>query len=265
MPQAIQTLPINEQRALRSWFSQQGPFWDDSRHHTSDDYLEFDGSVVTDTAVGEAAWCRLNKIDQDLISIAPSSWEISPIPVKWISRTEVRDIRVPNFWEPTSFESAIRDLPIVMDSWEQLGTVAVAQCPLLTFSDDSFSTLSGHPFVSGAAHRLLAILRILDQFKSCFDTNGSRTPEGHELYQNFFTGVKGEGGRGATFSDSSDTEKAEFGKEMTFAHPNDPTLRLFCTWHGKIQTPPLRVHFTWPVKANEPLYVVYVGQKLTKR
>ena len=51
---------------------------------------------------------------------------------------------------------------------------------------------------------------------------------------------------------------------MTFKHPTDASKTLFCPWHGKVQTPQLRVHFSWPVRADEPLYIVYVGPKITK-
>ncbi len=110
-----------------------------------------------------------------------------------------------------------------------------------------------------------AVLEILNRFKVCFDEKGQRTAEGNTIYQDFFTGKKEGGGHGAMFSDSSDSEKNEFGKELTFNHPGAPTQTLFCPWHGKVQTPQLRVHFSDPIRANEPLYVVYVGPKLTKR
>ena len=51
----------------------------------------------------------------------------------------------------------------------------------------------------------------------------------------------------------------------TWLRGDDPTKTLFCPWHGKVQTPQLRVHFSYPIRANEPLYIVYVGPKLTKR
>lgn len=86
-----------------------------------------------------------------------------------------------------------------------------------------------------------------------------------EIYRNFFTGKKGGGGRGALFSDSSDDEKIKFETEMRFKHPAEVNKTLFCPWHGKVQTPPLRIHFSWPVRADDPLYVVYVGPKITKR
>ncbi|MBN1960904.1 MAG: hypothetical protein JW841_08150, partial [Deltaproteobacteria bacterium] len=85
------------------------------------------------------------------------------------------------------------------------------------------------------------------------------------IYQDFFTGKKGGGGRGALFSDSSDEEKNEFKNALTFNHPQKPHVKIFCPWHGKVQTPKYRIHFSWPVRVNEPLYVVYIGEKLTKR
>jgi len=133
------------------------------------------------------------------------------------------------------------------------------------FSEDAFAPLKGHPFVHGAAHRLIALFQILNRFKACHDDQGKRTKEGHELYQNFFTGKKGGGGKGALFKDSSDGEKSDFKAEMTFTHPHRPGQQLFCPWHGSTQTPQLRIHFSWPVKSDEPVYIVYVGPKITKR
>jgi hypothetical protein len=67
------------------------------------------------------------------------------------------------------------------------------------------------------------------------------------------------------FSDSSDTEKLDFRNELTFRHPDQPGRSLFCPWHGKVRHLELRVHYTWSGRAGEPLYVVYVGPKITKR
>lgn len=266
MPQAVQSLNINEQRALRSWMSQAGPFWEDARVHSPDEWLELDGSIVTDTAIGEAAWCGLHSIERELISASPSNWLVSPLSVEWISSSGERHIvGVRNHWEPFRLEEYLQAAPTAINSWKQLGTCAIARCPLLTFSNDAFTPLDGHPFSSSAAERVLSLLCTLNRFKSCFDANGERTAEGHEIYQDFFTGVKEGGGRGAMFSDSSDGEKDEFRKQLTFKHPGDVAQTLFCTWHGKVQTPQLRVHFSWPVRSNEPFYIVYAGPKLTKR
>lgn len=266
MPQAIRALTVNEQRALRSWITQNGPFWEDTRSHGADDYLELnDGRIVTDTAAGEVAWCRINGIERELVSLMPSDWQYSPLPVTWTAPHAKKNIDVVNHWDPITLEAILQTAPIAISSWRQLAELTVARCPLLTFATDAFHPLNGHPFVSGAAQRLLAILDILNRFKSCFDVDGQRTPEGHKIYQDYFTGLKGGGGHGATFTDSSDSEKIEFKKRLTFEHPRRAGESLFCPWHGKVQTPQLRAHFSWPVRADEPLYVVYVGPKLTKQ
>lgn len=115
---------------------------------------------------------------------------------------------------------------------------------------------------------MVVLFDVLNRMKQCFDDEGGRTVEGHRLYRDFFTGKKGDGGRGAAFSDSSDGEKQAFASELTFpnpADPADPADSLFCTWHGKVQTPQLRVHFSHPIRNEDPLYVVYVGPKITRR
>jgi hypothetical protein len=79
------------------------------------------------------------------------------------------------------------------------------------------------------------------------------------LYQEYFTGKK------AWFTDSSDSEKNRFKSQLTFKHPDVAGEDLICTWHGKVKSPQIRLHFSWPVSADTPLYVVYVGPKITKK
>lgn len=266
MQQAIQVLTRDQQRLLRSWITQNGPFWEDTRNHSADDYLELNGDVVTDTAVGEAAWCRFNGIERELVSLTPSNWLFTPMQVRWMSGSDEQKITdVMNHWDPSSLEAILKVAPTPITSWQQLAGLTNARWSLLTFAADAFSFLDGHPFSSSAAQRLLAILDILNRFKSCFDKESQRTVEGHEIYQNYFTGKKEGGGHGATFTDSSESEKTKFKNELTFKHPEDASKTIFCPWHGKVQTPQLRVHFSWPVRVDEPLYIVYVGQKRTKQ
>ncbi len=266
MPRAVQALTLEERRVLMQWLTQHGPFWEDSRNHRPDDWLECRGSIVTDTAAGEAAWCSLNGIERALVSLMPSDWQFSPVAIDWVLSTgERKTVDVANHWDTAAIESVLQAAAPPLASWAQLEALVTAQCTQLTFVSGAFAPLNGHPFVSGAALRLVFILKTLNRFKSCFDLEGQRTTEGHEIYHDFFTGKKGEGGRGALFSDSSDDEKRKFETEMTFEHPADSSRTLFCPWHGKVQTPPLRVHFSSPVRADEPLYVVHVGPKLTKR
>ena len=260
MPQAVQALSSDKCRALMQWLTRRGPFWEDVRQHSGEnDLLEYNGEFVTDTAIGEAAYCLIHGIGRGLVSLEPSSWLISPLSVNWHDNGHVRTVEVLNYWDQDRVEAALESAPVPLGAWKDLEAVARMRCPNLTFAKDSFDPLNGHPFGKGAAEHLLLRLNVLHVMKNCFNERGERTPEGHALYQQHFTGDK------AWFSDSSDTEKVQFESDLTFVHPTKAGERLFCTWHGKVKTPQLRIHFSWPIRASEPLYIVYVGPKITKR
>lgn len=260
MPQAIQALGVNERQALMQWLGRHGPFWEDIRTHGPDDYLECRGNVVTDSAVGEAAFCCFHGMGRHLVSLIPSLWQFSPVSVSWIEDSAVeRTIEVVNHWDPDSLEVALQAAPVPIASWQHLEKVCASRYPNLTFFSNSFEELLGYPFFPSAAERILVLLETLSRFKGCHDEHGQRTPEGQRLYQDHFTGDK------AWFSDSSDSEKRDFRTELTFRHPTAEREPLFCSWHGKVKTPQIRIHFSWPIRANEPLYVAYVGPKRTKR
>jgi hypothetical protein len=266
MQEVANSLSIDERRVLMRWLTQEGPFWEDVRVHTADDWMEWNGEIVTDTALGEAALCCLYGIDRRLVSFAPSNWEFSPVAVSHVIDSDIRRaVEVVNYWDPDIVERDLRGAPRQLASWQNLAVEARNRFATIKMGDDAFEPLSGCPFSLSAARRILSILEILDRFAQCFDVQGERSREGHEVYRDFFTGKKGDGGRGALFSDSSDDEKAKFATEMSFRHPENRSNKLFCPWHGKIQTPPLRVHFSWPVRSGEVLYVMYVGPKITKR
>lgn len=74
MPQALGVFTRDERGALTGWLHRLGPFWEEIRRHDGDQYLECDGEIVTDTAVGEAGYCCMNGIDSRLVSFTPSSW-----------------------------------------------------------------------------------------------------------------------------------------------------------------------------------------------
>jgi hypothetical protein len=260
MPSAIQALGVDVRRALMQWLTRQGPFWEDIRLHGRDDYLECRGEVVTDSAVGEAAYCSFHGFERHLVSLVPSSWQLTPVPVTWVTDADaVRAVEIDNHWDPDRLEAVLQRAPVPLESWKHLARVATTRCPGLTFASDSFEPLDGHPFGPGPAERILVLLEKLHTFKGCCDEQGRRTPEGQRLYQDHFTGDK------AWFSDSSDSDKQDFRAKLTFRHPTAEGEFLFCPWHGKVKTPQFRIHFSWPVSADQPLYVVYVGPKITKR
>ena len=262
LQRVIGALPRDEQRAVMWWLTRGGPFWWSDRKHGEDDYLESQGAVVTDSAIAEAAWKALQDVECGLMSFSPSDWNQSPIEVIWRREAEGFDdenVAVENFWTVDGLgEKLGRAIPPIQ-SWTQLQQVSVRDCRRLTFGEECFSPLRGLPFRSSAASRILVLLRILDRFAGAFRADGSRSSEGHRIYQDHFMGDT------AVFSDSSSTEKRDFGRQLSFPHPAHPDQTLPCTWHGKVRTMTLRMHFSWPVRRDQPVYVMYIGQKITRR
>ena len=261
MQQAIGNLGARSQRrAVMAWLGKAGPFWDDLRQHGEDDWLEFGGDLVTDTAVGEAAFRTLHGAECGLISFSPSRWERTPVGVTWCREAiEDRSAKVANCWNDATLESALRDNAPPLRSWADLRKASTSRFARLRFAEDCFAPLGGVPFARNSAGRLLVLLDILERLSGAFDESGARTEEGHRLYRDHFTGDR------ALFSDSSDFEKREFRRELTFAHPEERANSLFCPWHGKVPHQTLRLHFSWPVRAGRPVHVVYAGPKITKR
>ena len=262
MRQALGWLDKDEQRAATSWLTRNGPFWDDERRHSPDDWLECQEEVVTDSAVGEAAYRKLHSVESGLISLAQTNWNFSPVEVIWRRKDEGLDDQntaLENWWDTAVLEGSLQTAPLPIRTWDDLQSVSVKRYQRLTFADDCFGPLEGIPFVKSSMERILELLGTLDQYANAFSEGGELTSEGKRIHQNFFTG------KNALFSDSSDTEKSKFRNELTFKHPGDPGKSLFCPWHGKERRKVLRLHFSWPIRFREPVYVVYVGPKITRK
>ena len=120
--------------------------------------MECNGNVVTDTAIGEAAYCCFYGSLHDLVSFLPSDWNYSPIRVNWIRNGDNNcDLIIDNHWTEEELERTLSSVSMPIMSWDQLATVAVERCPDLTFSDTAFAKLEGFPFAYSAAQRLLFI------------------------------------------------------------------------------------------------------------
>ena len=256
---ALQKFTRDEKASLLVWLTKHGPFWEDDIRHGPDDYLECRDQIVTEKALGEAAY-RSAKFGDDLrlVSFAPSDWEYSPIVVQ-MATDVTADVEVPNYWQLSVLKAALQQAEPPIASWEQMEAVARSRFSLLTFSTDCFSHLKGQSFATGATVQILRRLDVLNQLMGAVDDNGQRTSKGHSLYQKHFTGDR------AWFSDSSDTEKREFRRQLQFRHPERPGEYLFCPWHGKVNNPRLRIHFARPERLGAPLFVTYVGPKRTLR
>ena len=262
MQQALNRLSADERRSAILWLSRGGPFWDDLRRHGDDDWLECRGDIVTDTAIGEAAFRTLHGVECALISITPSDWDYSPVDVIWRREADSLDDRttaLQNWRDAAALEEGLRESSTPIRSWDDLREISADRFESLMFAGDCFEPLIGVPFARSAVERFLVLLGILDRFARAFDAAGTRTPEGQQIYRDYFTGDR------APFSDSSESEKREFRKELTFADPDDHEKSLFCTWHGKVSRSTLRLHFSWPIVSGEPVHVVYAGPKITRR
>ncbi len=254
-------LPPQQLSAVLSWLSKDGPFWDDERAHSADSWLQRDAhTLVTDTAVGEAAWKTHQGEMAELVSFKPSSWAYSPVRVTCHQELELAlwHCDIPNHLELDTVRAAIQSRRAPMKTWADLQLYAMADCPHLVFSQQAFERLFSEPFAAGPAQQLLERLAVLDDLKRSCGPEGF-TPQAQQRYQNHFFGDK------SWFSDSSVSEKREFEKELTFWHPLKAGEKVFAPWHGKVKTPQLRIHFTFPITDSEPLLVLYVGPKITKR
>ncbi|MDH5517788.1 MAG: hypothetical protein OEY36_08215 [Gammaproteobacteria bacterium] len=259
MQQLVQRFDNNKKLALLQWLTRQGPYWEDSREHASDDYLEYGDEIVTDTAIGEAASRCYKGNDSCVVSMIPSRWNSSPLQICWHhSDGDKQQVNVKNYFVAELFEEDLRSLSETVESWRQLEAVCRERFMEISFSIDAFDPLLGHPFLHSVAKQIIERLEVLKRLRLSFDILGNRTSEGHRLYQDYFTG------KNAWFSGSSDNEKNDFKSELTFKHPGLVGESIFCPMHGKVKTTQTRIHFSWPIQCDSILYVVYIGPKITK-
>jgi hypothetical protein len=156
--------------------------------------------------------------------------------VRWEASPPGEPIPVPNHWRVETVRASLdANATSIINSWTSLEEYARSVYGSLTFGNDAFRPLHGHPFVPGASERIQVLLNVLNTLKGCFDDEGKRTQAGHDLYVLHFTGGK------ALFTDSSDAEKENFNNELHFPHPQGDG-QLFCPWHGKVKTPQIRIH-----------------------
>ena len=263
MRQAIGKFGKNEQRVAMFRLTRGGSFWDDLRRHEGDDWMENEGGdIVTDSAVGEAAFRTLHGVRTDLVSVRPSDWDYPLVRILWrrnVGGLQDQDIDIQNWRDAIDLESSLRSVPSSVLSWFDLGNVSRKRYQRLVFADNCFEPLEGVPFSKSSADRIIFLLGVLDSLTGAFDDAGIRTSEGNQIYQEYFTGDN------ALFSDSSDTEKRNFEERLTFPHPDNREEFLFCPWHGKERQNIIRLHFSWPIRAGKPVYVVYAGPKITKK
>lgn len=248
---------------VKLWVSTRGPFWDDSpKKHDSGEYFAYgdDDDIVTDCSLGEAAYrCACNQ-QAAVVSFTPSKFvPIDPLTVYWHhSNTHPTVIEIHNFWEPENLARYLQNSRTPHQSWETFMAYVQTDFEHLTFLDTLMNTLQNVPFSDTVAGHIVERLNVLNTLKTCIDEQDHLTSDGLEIIQKHFHGEN------AWFSDESATNKCAFKKALTFKKPDGSDL--FCPYHGKIRGElQFRIHFSWPIRHDEPLYIAYIGPKITKK
>lgn len=251
---ALSSLTHDQRMSVMSWMTTMGPFWSDDTQHFGDDEFFVKGANIVGSALAEASYyCYLDE-KASSISFCPSSWNYSPIVVK----IGTHDQSVDNFWEEDTVSTHLMSTLPEPCSWEMLESNSRTCFSKIIFLDDAFSYLNREPFSKHVATEISHLLRILNFLKSNFDDNGQPTETWKKIYRDYFATSS------PRFSDSSDTEKAKFKSELCFRNPVTKQMDMFCPWHGKIHSPQIRIHFTYPINAKDDLFVAYIGPKITK-
>ena len=254
---------------ILTWFNKAGPFWDNPPQHDPGEYFQCNEIVVTETALAEAAMCSWleDAAETDTVSMLPSSFPVDPLRVDWLRSPKVDlDFSIRNHTQTGSLPARLQALEKPVQNWPDLINLLKQKCPNLLISPDIVKQLGlcFYPNVARQSLKLLKLLNDLVTLKRSGDEQAFNT-----LQINLMVGGE------ARFTDSSDNEKLEYKDAMTFLHPVT-RQKVFCTYHGKIQTPLYRIHIEWPMPEKvyrkekdtdeyQKLLVAYIGPKLTKR
>lgn len=249
----------NFKRKIRIWLERTGPFWDTPPRHNPDDYFEYEQEPLEEYAsVAEAAFYIATQQGQrEMVSFSPSNFEKTPLLVRWHKTDLPQEIPIPNYWQYDTLQPHLQELQSPPSSWTEMIRRVQANCSNLIFLDTVTATLKGEAFSTPIMERVMFQLKILNKLARCFNDRGQRTQSGHDIIQTYFTGNR------AIFSDESNTNKDRFEKELTFTKPDGK--EIFCPYHGKTRHRVFRLHFSWPIRHNESVYIAYIGPKITKR
>jgi len=251
--------------SILNWLHKHGPFWEEQRQHLADDNFAYNNAVVTDTALAEAAWRVANQQNCYTVSFKPSNFGHSPLSVIWYQSEGNRSIDVQNFWDVATLTTFLKTSIKPPTTWEELIQQCIKDYPHLTFADDLLDPLDSEPFSEVISRKVSELLSILDKLNACMLKNDEESKkERDNIMADYFSDIKK-----PLFKGSSSTEKNKpiFRQRMTFKKPGSTTGETIeCPFHGVITHRQYRIHFSWPKKQpTDPLYVVYIGHKLTKR
>lgn len=260
LQQAVQQLDLNMRRSFMNWLTTTGPFWDDERQHSADEYFDLtNGTLITDTGLGEAAYRMYSGEESSVVSWPNDTWQYHPVAVNWHAADDTVCIDVANYHASEQFTAILEETQPPFQSWADLHTRCIQRFSHLTFVANCNATMLHLPFNESPAQRIYALLDMLNRFVSEHDETGKRTEAGQRYYQDWFTG------QNAYFTDESDSNKSKYQQQLTFTLPDGTAI--MCGMHGKPNTSkqftPIRIHFSWPLNTAGKVYIVYIGDKIT--
>ena len=246
------------------WWAKAGPFWDDKRQSSEDDYFEYQGADVTDQGLGEAARRKLVERDANAFSFPLEGFQLSPLSVQQgLAEEPIRFIDVANYWLIQQIEAALESCR-ALNNWNDVREEITRRYDQLIIAQDATDKLGLYPFSKYVTGRIFHLLSILNQLVLWSDDGGMLSEDGEEILRNYFAGTAT--GRTPLFKPETPDDRRHFKKDLMFRDPSNNLIDLFCHWHGKIQTPPIRIHFEWPrPKGQREIKVVYIGPKITKK
>ncbi len=263
MPQAVNRLPLDQRRALMSWLTNEGPFWQDNQPHDGNEWFEHRDLIVTETAVGEAAWKTTQGMPHGLVSMDPSGWLYDPIAVMHQSNEAAHEIAVPNVWTIDVITKRLSALPRVFENWTALSVHLRRTCIALRFAENAFEPISAFPFVRSVADQIERQLAVLNELQQLLNLNNSPTQRTNEIFRHHFTGEH------AWFKNESESNQNLYRQQLTFPHPDEPGAEIYCAWHAHPNTPktfaPIRIHFSGPPQVGGQTFIAYVGRKITTK
>lgn len=247
-------------RAVMSWLTKNGPFADDELVRDPAEIYSYNDEWVTDEVLGEVAARALRGDHVVTVSFSPSDYMKEELCITWLQdddSSKVCDIE--NYWEQVTLRQRMENAQAPIKSWGDLVNRAKTRFTHLTFLDLFGKDLIGEPFSQLIASNAMELLFVLNQLKANINEHGRFTIEADNLKRLYFEGHH------PKFTDASETEKNDptFRSRMIFKAPDGSSLE--CFWHGKINHLFFRLHFSSPITREAPLYIAYLGQKLTKQ
>jgi hypothetical protein len=246
---------------IMTWLTNHGPFWDDTRTKVDFDSFNYQGINVTEQGLGEVGRLLSMGVNAWSYSFKGGEIDFSNTPISISHSLEdivVGSYDVNNIWDIGEVSEKLKTLVVPSASWEEMLKTATGSFKYLTFLSEPHLDLIATPFSRGASGRIFLLLGVLDKIAQNTNDDGSRNEVAKDLYDTFFVGEK------PAFTDESESNKNDFKKDMTFVNSNGECV--FAPWHGKINSPKIRIHFEWPRPANQKIInVLFIGPKITKK